>query len=151
MNERNVAGQVRIHDLYRRQGQKAPLEAGPEPHLAILWRRGECCGKRMLRVFLNPDGWHVFVEPFRERPEELIERAVKQRAVPDRETGQELLGRRRKIDRHEPISLAMDIETWAKATFEVGCDHSLSWHGIEELQADAREFRETHRLVTRNK
>lgn len=152
----SMLAKIRINDQTRKKGYALPPNMRLSPPLVVWKRKG--CRHRLLRVFLDPEGWHVVTDGFREDAAAWMERM--KAAKPDNSDSNFSLDAHRSgaafyagIRDVEGIYRTLPLETagWpAGVTFEIGCRDANRYVELDLLISDVRDARATHRRKERS-
>jgi len=163
-----IETRVKIDDALRRRPspilrRAAPVGTGDDIPV-VIWRRERACSRskrgkrRLLRVFLDPDGWHVMIDGFRETPERSAERMRNQFGQDEidgipltvKSIKDGLIGAPLRLVGDASHVLPLDVETWTRDRFDAGCDCLSHWFAVrDELREDCTAFRATRKRVER--
>ncbi len=142
-----AAARARLHDTLAGYGVPREMRNSPP---AVTWRH-DGCHKRLLRLYLTPRGWLLLTDETRLSLPEWIDRSGVEYDVDDFREGRVAAFNKRKVSGHERL-LPLDVADWPSGAFEIGCRvHGMGRYRLDNLQADALDFRATRRAVARSK
>lgn len=135
---------ARLYDSLKRRGPVR--DAWRTAPVVVEWR-AKPCNCWVLRVYLDPGGWHVTGRGFRVSLTEWAERQGQTReSFTAGEWGS--FGKARKLDGFVD-SQPLDFDAWTTGRFEIGCPHGRGLADMKKVLEDCQQFRARRARVDR--
>jgi hypothetical protein len=137
-------GRARAHDALAKRGYELPAEVRNAPPLVTWFHAG--CRRRVLRLYLTPNGWFMLSERFSLPLDQWLDRVGLSRA--EYEAG--VVTDAGRVNGHQR-TLPLTTSDWPQGEFEIGCSrHLIGRLPLADLASDADTARVTRRAIRRS-